>query len=283
MIGRSVPQHTRFSCFGVSVELHVNGDLGRTNWQSLLPPGSLDQKADTPLHSLTLEPASGLSSRRPTSYVLRRYSYEPSASGLRKIRRRPSRLSRPLPRAAALHALRKELQLCVAENAPEHVFVHSGVVIWNKRAILLPGRSGAGKSTLVWRFLEAGARYFSDEFAVFTSDGRVWPFQVPINLRQEHGSDCLIVSETTRYAGFETIAPPGLILFSQYRTGAMWRPRALTRGEALLGLLRNSIAARKCPARTLHAIRSVVVEAPSYGSNRGDCASLIRSVASLMP
>src|SRR3954454_11600786 len=84
----------------------------------------------------------------------------------------------PLPRV--LNALRKSIQLCVAEHAPDRVFIHAGVVIWNGEAIIIPGRSFAGKSRLVWAMLQAGATYYSDEFAVLDSDGLVHAFPVPI-------------------------------------------------------------------------------------------------------
>ena len=67
------------------------------------------------------------------------------------------------------------------------VFVHAGVVGWRGRAIVIPGRTHTGKSTLVAALLEAGAVYYSDEMAIFDSDGRVRAFPVPLVMRQEDG------------------------------------------------------------------------------------------------
>ena len=81
-------------------------------------------------------------------------------------------------RALAAHA-----ELFVAEHATDHLFVHAGVVGWEDRAIVMPGASFAGKTTLVRAWLEAGATYYSDEFAVLDRDGRVHPFARPLAIR----------------------------------------------------------------------------------------------------
>jgi hypothetical protein len=68
--------------------------------------------------------------------------------------------------AAVLRAFTTHAEFFIARSAPAHLFVHSGVVGWKGRAVLIPGRSFSGKTTLVRAFLEAGATYYSDEYAV---------------------------------------------------------------------------------------------------------------------
>src|SRR6186997_3026660 len=80
-------------------------------------------------------------------------------------------------------ALAAHAEPFVAERAPDHLFVHAGVVGWEGRAIVMPGASFAGKTTLVQAWLEAGATYYSDEFAVLDRDGRVHPFARPLAIR----------------------------------------------------------------------------------------------------
>ena len=46
-------------------------------------------------------------------------------------------------------ALAAHAEPFVAERAPDHLFVHAGVVGWEGRAIVMPGASFAGKTTLV--------------------------------------------------------------------------------------------------------------------------------------
>ena len=64
----------------------------------------------------------------------------------------------------------------LAERARNRIFIHAGVVGWQGRAIVIPGRSFSGKSTLVAALLQAGATYYSDEFAVLDGRGYVHPF-----------------------------------------------------------------------------------------------------------
>ena len=141
--------------------------------------------------------------------------------------------------------------LLVAERAPDHLFVHAGVVGWENRAIVMPGTSFAGKTTLVQAWLEAGATYYSDEFAVLDRAGRVHPFARPLSIRD--GSAAV---DSLRVAGppplgaeiGTTPLPIGLVL-SQPPTGLVLarRPRRLTPAPALLALMRHTVAARGNP------------------------------------
>jgi hypothetical protein len=79
--------------------------------------------------------------------------------------------------------LESEIRQTVAKGAARRTFVHAGVVGWNGRAILVPGRSRSGKTTLVAELVKAGAQYLSDEFAVLDGRGRVHPFAKPLSIR----------------------------------------------------------------------------------------------------
>ena len=90
--------------------------------------------------------------------------------------------------AQLLDAIESEMALNVARAARERIFLHCGVVGWRGRAILIPGHTCHGKTTLVTRFLEAGATYYSDEFALLDDMGRVHPFARPLHIRRQPGS-----------------------------------------------------------------------------------------------
>ena len=72
-----------------------------------------------------------------------------------------------------LDTLESDLQLHVAEQARRRLFVHAGVVGWKGRAIVIPGRSFTGKTTLVAELVRAGASYYSDEYALIDSRGKI--------------------------------------------------------------------------------------------------------------
>ncbi|HBY94397.1 MAG TPA: hypothetical protein DEP84_10620, partial [Chloroflexi bacterium] len=77
-----------------------------------------------------------------------------------------------------------DVQLSVAESAPDRLFVHAGVIGWGGRAIVTPGRSLSGKTTLVAEFVRAGATYYSDEYAVLDRRGYVHPYPRPLAIRE---------------------------------------------------------------------------------------------------
>jgi hypothetical protein len=162
------------------------------------------------------------------------------------------RLLRTQDLAEALCVLEDDLRLQVAERARNRLFVHAGVVGWQGRAILIPGRSHAGKTTLVAALVRAGATYYSDEYAVLDARGRVHPFPCPLSLR--HGPEERIERRSAaELGGSEGRAPlpVGLVMVTHYRPGAPWRPRPLSPGQAAMALLANTVAAR---SRTRHAL-----------------------------
>jgi hypothetical protein len=91
----------------------------------------------------------------------------------------------------ALHALGSHLELVVALRSTERLFVHAGVVSWRGQAIVMPGRSLTGKTTLLAALLEAGATYYSDEYAILDRQGWVWPYPRRLCLRNAAGQPAL--------------------------------------------------------------------------------------------
>src|SRR5262245_50274760 len=87
-----------------------------------------------------------------------------------------------------LDTFESDVQRYVAETARRRIFVHAGVVEWSNRAIIIPGRSYSGKTTLVAELVRAGARFYSDEYAVFDEHGRVHPYPKPLAVRNVSGN-----------------------------------------------------------------------------------------------
>jgi hypothetical protein len=175
---------------------------------------------------------------------------------------------------AVLRRLEDDLQLHVADAAPARVFVHAGVVAWRGRAVVLPGPSLAGKSTLVAALVDAGATYYSDEYAVIDAKGRVHPYARPIALRTRPGDPvrCLEVRAGTRPL------PVGLVAFTRYRSGARWRSRALTPGQGLLALLEATVPVRRRPKAALTTLREVVTRAPVISGVRGEVEEAVEKL-----
>ena len=124
-----------------------------------------------------------------------------------------------------LEAFESELQIFVAEYSPRRVFVHAGVVAWRERALIFPGRSFQGKSTLVSALIQAGAIYYSDEYAVFDSAGRVFPYPRDLSLRQKIGENRRISAGALNAKIGKKPIPVGAIFVCRFEPNAMWNPR----------------------------------------------------------
>jgi hypothetical protein len=185
----------------------------------------------------------------------------------------PVQTARTLDRAVALGTLENELQTVVATGARGRVFVHAGVVGWRGRAIVLPGRSFAGKSTLVRALLAAGATYYSDEFAVLDKKGRVHPYPRRLSLRRD-GADP--ARPTAADLGADTGTRPlavGLIVFTEYRPGARWRPNRLSPARTLFELAANTQPEVSQSRLGRDVLERLAVSAPAVQGRRGDATA----------
>ena len=176
-------------------------------------------------------------------------------------------------------ALAAHAEAFVAERAPDHLFVHAGVVGWKGRAIVMPGASFAGKTTLVQAWLAAGATYYSDEFAVLDRSGNVHPFARPLAVRDGSPASPRRVPVASLGAEIGTTPlPVGLILVTSYRAGARWRPRRVTAAPALLSLMRHTIAARGNPAHSMPILKAAVSGSMTFAGRRGEARPLVTAV-----
>ena len=174
-----------------------------------------------------------------------------------------------------LEALERDLQLYVAEQARRRVFVHAGVVGWGGRAIVIPGRTMSGKTTLVKALVEAGATYYSDEYAVLDERGRVHPYLKPLSIRENGGGRPKeILPEALGGTSGVKPLPVGLVVVTSFREGARWRPRQLLPGRAVLALLAHTVSARRKPERALTTLRQVVAGAPVIKGARSEAAEI---------
>ena len=189
------------------------------------------------------------------------------------------RLARARDPDHVFDAFESDLHRYVAENAPRRTFVHAGVVGWKNRAIIIPGRSYSGKTTLVTELVRAGATYYSDEYAVLDARGRVHPFPRPLSIRGE-GEFRGTRRRAEDLGGVTGVKPlqAGLVVVSQYRQGARWRPRRLSSGEGVLALFANTVSARTRPEEALSTFQHVVAEAPIIKGVRGEAGEVVEAI-----
>jgi hypothetical protein len=193
-------------------------------------------------------------------------------------------ISGPVDLRLALGILDAQMRMHIALHAPDHVFVHAGVVGVGGRAIVLPGRSFAGKTTLVAALVRAGAEYWSDEYAVLDADGLVHPYPKPLSVRinATRQTEELPIESLGGRAG-ERELPVALIAFTSYRPGVAWEPRPCTAGEGAVKLLEHSVAARSRPEQVLTAVRRAASDAMILEGDRGDADEAAGALLSPQP
>jgi hypothetical protein len=174
-----------------------------------------------------------------------------------------------------LQEFESTLQLQIADTCQSKIFVHSGVVGWRGKAILIPGRSGTGKSTLVAALVKAGATYYSDEYAVLDGDGHVHPYARRLSMRLE---DTKVRMRCTPndLGGTEgkDPLPVGVVLVTHYCHAAKWHPRPVSAGRAVLALIDNTVSIRRQPEEALATLCRSVSGALAFESCRGEATDV---------
>ena len=178
-----------------------------------------------------------------------------------------------------LKTFESELQLLVAEFARRRTFVHAGVVGWKNQAVVIPGLSLTGKTTLVSKLVQAGAKYYSDEYAVFDERGRVHPFPRLLGIRRpnEFETSRVDVASLGGVPGTRPL-PVRLVISTKYRAGARWRPRQLTRGRGVLELLANTVSARSQTRLAFKTLPRAIQGAEVLKGVRGEADEIIETI-----
>lgn len=198
----------------------------------------------------------------------RLYSVRSSGSGY-LVRAGEHTLARSLSSREALDRVAREIELAAAGSAPGEIFIHAGAVGWRGGAIILPGRSFTGKTSLVVELLRRGATYYSDEYAVFDSLGRVRPYARPLRIRCGSRFRTCTARDFGAAVGSEPLGV-SLIVFTKYIPQAAWRARPVTPGNALLRLMANAVPVRKRPSETMLSLGPAVLRSRSFCTLRGD-------------
>lgn len=248
----------RFGAFGTTFGLRGNDDVAldsallRLRWLGWSPTegGAVDVD-----YALT-KASPNDSARTPASYLLQcNGSLIHSAPDLTRL----------------LDTFENHAKLLTAYRAEGRLFVHAGAVSWRDLGIIIPGRSRSGKTTLVRALVEAGAIYYSDEFAVLDAEGRMHPHALPLSIRASETQRAvrMPVEAVGGRAGKRPVAV-GLIAVTRYDRSARWRPRRLSPGRALLALMANTVAARRTPRTAMAVLRATVLGAKAIQTLRGD-------------
>ncbi|NOY99818.1 MAG: hypothetical protein GXP40_11580 [Chloroflexi bacterium] len=188
-------------------------------------------------------------------------------------------LSRTENLAELLSALENHSELLTAARAKDYLFIHAGVVAWEGKAILLPGRSMSGKTSLVRALLKAGATYYSDEFALLDKEGILHPYPVPLSIRKERNIvGCKTALEGLGIQPGTEPLPVGLVVIAKYQRYARWNPEILTPSQSMLAMMNNTVAARGDPAFSMPILKKVALNAKTIASKRGNAKRAARAI-----
>jgi len=254
-----------FNAYGVRVGVRVNDSAILADLIARLPPSSRPASFAVVDHLYSI-----IGSRATSGSKVRRLSL-----GYWNL----SRFARAREFDDMLDAFESHVQLTVAEYAPRRVFVHAGVVGWKDRAILIPGLSYSGKTTLVDQLIRAGATYYSDEYAVLDERGRVHPYPRALGIRLPNSDESKKVraEEIGGRIGSKPLRV-GLVLATNYKNGARWRPRQVTRGRGVLELMSNTVSARSQPELALTVLPLALESARILKGVRGEAAEIVKSI-----
>ena len=259
---RELPQDFQFSLvsYGVNLRIRTNNARVFDRIRDYLPPGW--QSASFPVAD--------------ESYSL---IIGDRSEGVRyQLYREREKLLETAILEEMLDIFNSDLRLQVAIAVKDKLFVHAGVVAWQDKAIVIPGRSFSGKTTLVAALVKAGAIYYSDEYAVFDTDGLVHPYPRPLSVRQAGGMRVrCAIEELGGTAGTKPLSV-GLIVHAQYEAGVEWKPVAMSKGQAVLALLDNTVVARTRPQFALSVLPRTVSNAFGIAGKRGEAAEVAEAL-----
>lgn len=260
-------QHRLFiESFGVRIEIETNSIDAIEVFRGILPANLADNFTEF---------------RECTGAHL--FTYEWNDDTLDSLYENGEWVSVKRDRKELLNILGTRIRLTVAEFANDRVFVHAGVVAVDGRAIIVPGKSLSGKTTLVAELVRQGAVYFSDEYAVFDSDGLVYPFTKPLSIRLDGEMDQSDI-EVVKLGGFSGTGPlpVGLIVFTKFAKGAKWKPKPVNGAKAILELIRDTIPIRLDPKFTIAVLNRAITKAILIKSKRNEAADAASAILKLL-
>jgi hypothetical protein len=256
------------SAFGVCVGVRVNVAGMLTHVLPLLPPGWKE------FHRVIVQ--------RLYSLVVAQGCERAGMRRLHVLYADSMQVARGAALDQVLAAFEMDLHRHTAEASSDMTFLHAGVVGWQGRAIVVPGRSFSGKTTLVREMLRLGATYYSDEFAVVDNSGLVHPFARPLGIREDLSyAQRKYTAEVLGAASGVKPLPIGLAVICKFETGAQWRPAPISQGQGAMELLAHSVAVRRQPHQTLKRLHKVAKEAVFIRGTRGDAREAAVSILNL--
>lgn len=186
------------------------------------------------------------------------------------------------PSAGGWDRVESELGLFAAERLSGVVAVHAAVLEIDAGAIVIAGASRTGKTTLCVAAAEAGIIIHSDEFAlVDVASGMVSGWPRPMRVRTTNGAVRVPLDPTDARA--VPVALVALVAYDPEGPGL----HELESGEVTMGLLANTVCARRRPEESFATLVALARRARGVGGTRGNAdeslTELVRRARRLPP
>jgi len=169
------------------------------------------------------------------------------------------------------------VRLAIAEYAVDLVFLHSGAVAWDGKAIIFPADSFSGKSTLVSEFVKRGAIYYSDEYAIIDKHGFLHPFPRSISLRDFTDGFRRLQVPAESLGGISATEPlpVAFVFLLRYQANARFNPKRLSPGVGLMKMMPQAISLRFKSKFTLEVLNRVANNAIMAESQRDEAKKTV--------
>jgi serine kinase of HPr protein (carbohydrate metabolism regulator) len=255
-----------FSCHGARVGLRASTPAAFADMVSWLPRAMARARgAEVPVLYSLLEGGAVANSKVKRSHILYRNF---------------TRIARSLEMDDIRRSLQRDLGIQIGEGARGKVFVHAGVVAIDGVAIVIPGRSFSGKTTLTRALVEQGGVYYSDEYAILDSRGRVSPWTEPLSIRKgtQRRAGERRTAESLGFVSGRGSMPVRLVVMTDYAKGRRFQPRSESRAAGALAMLQHALPARLRPRAALRALSSAVEGATILRGPRGEARAAAKTI-----
>jgi len=178
-----------------------------------------------------------------------------------------------------LFLFEKDFTIELQKLRPELYFLHSAVLAFRGRALMLVGTSGSGKSTTTWALLHHGFGYLSDELGPLDLETlEVYPYPHALSLKNEPPKAYPLPAATlftsrALYIPVEHLAvqvapapvPLAAIFFLRHRPDAAAPEiRSMSKAEAGARLFASTLNPLAHPGDGLDAAIEIAMRAPCF-------------------
>jgi hypothetical protein len=121
--------------------------------------------------------------------------------------------------------------------------------------------------------------YYSDDFAVLDRAGLLHPYPQPLGVRGPLSTRQERVDPASIGAaiGAEPL-PVGALVLTAHREGALWRPKELSLGIAVMETMRHTVCGRRRPADAMDVLTASLRDALRWRSDRDEADAVVRAV-----